>query len=217
MKHIFVETNWVVDYVMPAYRQELPAAELVQDAQAGKVMLHLPACCLAEARHPILTHNQPRVVTLFRQFLKWGAAIGRIDAADLASSRKTLEIFEKELKAHLNKVDSILQGISQIPGVEVFALNDRMLKRAADFSAKNLGLRQTFDLAILAAVLVRCEELKADGQHDLNFCEQDSDLQPWGKDNNSKQTLLALYNAAGVWVFRDFTLSDPPKPSNWPS
>ncbi len=216
MKHIFVETNWVVDYVMPAYRRVDPAAELVQQAQAGKIMLHLPACCLAEARHPIFSKNQPRVATLFREFLKWGSEVGRIEIADLESARKTLGIFEQELKTHLSNVDSILAGISRIPGVEVFALNDRMLKRTADFSARNLGLIQTFDLAILAAILVRCEELRANGENDLNFCEQDSDLQPWDKNKNPKQSLLELYDAAGVWVFQDFTMTYPPRPDNWP-
>ncbi len=115
MKHIFVETNWVVDYAMPAYRRVDPAASLVERAQAGKIVLHVPACCLSEARHPILSNNQPRVATLFRQFLKWGYEVGRIEVADLESSRKTLSVFEQELKTHLNNVDLILAGISRIP------------------------------------------------------------------------------------------------------
>jgi hypothetical protein len=45
-----------------------------------------------------------------------------------------------------------------------------MLERAIDLTQSDLWLTP-FDQAILAAVLVRAEELRAGGETDLCFCE----------------------------------------------
>ncbi len=206
----------MVDFAAPAYKQVPAAAQLIADAESGKIVLHLPACCLTEARYPILSKNQPKAATVMRQFLKWGEAQGKIDGTQAVATRRVLDVFEQEVNQQLNNLDQALQGIHQLPGVEVFPLNEQMLRRSAELSLAGLDLKP-FDLAILAAVLVRCDELRASGELDLNFCEQDSDLQPWDRNRNPKQTLVDLYNAAGVWVFRDFTLSYPPKPDTWPT
>ena len=90
-----------------------------------------------------------------------------------------------------------------------------MLDRAVVLSTLELALKP-FDQAILAGVLVRAEELRNVGERDLCFCETDSDLQPWDKKGNPKQTLTDLYDTAQVWVYSDFDLRAPERPPNWP-
>jgi hypothetical protein len=42
MRHVFVETNWVVAYSAPAHQQVPHAAKLIDEASLGKLKLYLP-------------------------------------------------------------------------------------------------------------------------------------------------------------------------------
>ncbi|MGD0012092.1 MAG: hypothetical protein ABSE93_26565 [Terriglobia bacterium] len=42
MKHVFVETNWVVEYGAPAHLRPSTALTLAQRAEAGELRLCLP-------------------------------------------------------------------------------------------------------------------------------------------------------------------------------
>jgi hypothetical protein len=89
-----------------------------------------------------------------------------------------------------------------------------MLERAVLLSTLGLAL-QPFDQAILAAVIVRAEELLSEGEVDFCFCETDADLQPWDKHGQAKRPLTDLYDAVSVWVYRDFNLLAPERPEDW--
>jgi hypothetical protein len=89
-----------------------------------------------------------------------------------------------------------------------------MLLRAADLSTQNLDLKP-FDRAIFAAVLVRGEALRAAGAGDVSFCELDSDFQAWDKNGRSKEPLTGLYDSAGIWVYGDFDMANPPRPAGF--
>ncbi|MGA8029204.1 MAG: hypothetical protein WB992_18850 [Bryobacteraceae bacterium] len=78
----------------------------------------------------------------------------------------------------------------------------------------NLDLKP-FDQAILAAVLVKAEQLRDKGADDLAFYELDSDLQPWDKNGRTKP-LTALYDSASVWVYSDFAMESPPRRPMFP-
>lgn len=83
-----------------------------------------------------------------------------------------------------------------------------MLTRAVDLSTQNLDLKP-FDQAILAAVLMRAEELHNEGVAEICFYELDGDLQPWDKNGQPKRTLKNLYDEAHIWVYGDFALESP--------
>jgi hypothetical protein len=40
--------------------------------------------------------------------------------------------------------------------------------------------------------------MRDEGADDLAFCELDSDLQPWDKNDRTKQPLMGLYDSAGM-------------------
>lgn len=98
----------------------------------------------------------------------------------------------------------------------MFPLDEAVLVRSTQLSAETrLGL-DSFDNAILAAVLVRGAELHKAG-NEVCFCTQDSDLQPWDKRGKRKDEISELLDDAGIWVYGDFLLKEPPRPPSWPA
>ncbi|MBK7926272.1 MAG: hypothetical protein IPJ98_01920 [Bryobacterales bacterium] len=108
-----------------------------------------------------------------------------------------------------------MTAIVRHSGIEVFALSEAMLAKAVELSTINLDLKP-FDQAILAAVLVRAEQLRDLGVDDVVFCELDGDLQPWDKNGRAKQPLQDLYDSAHLWVYGDFAMQSPVKRPTFP-
>jgi len=214
MQHVFVETNWVYDFAAPAHHKGLDAVELLQRARAGEIKLHLPALCLVEARQSILTKCQPRnEADAVRRFLRRAKAEDRVSPEQDRMTREVLDRFEHQVRGELKELDETLVSLRQEPDLDAFPLNEGMLERAVLLSTLDLSLKP-FDQAILAAVIVRAEELRGAG-FDLCFCEADSNLQPWDKHGEPKQQLTDLYDAAQVWVYGDFQMRTPERPANW--
>lgn len=214
MRHVFVETNWVVGYTAPAHHKDSTAVELLARARAGELMLHLPALCLVEARHPILKLQPRHEADAIRDFLPWARARGRIDAAEEQAVRRVLNMYESRIGEELRRLHEILVEVRNIPQVEVFPMNDRMLRLATELVDLRLGLKP-FDLSILAAILGRASELLEAGEHSLAFCELDADLQPWDRILQPREPLQSLYQERHVWVYEDFTLQSPISPESW--
>jgi hypothetical protein len=216
MRRVFVETNWVYSYAAPGHHKRLDAVSLLERARTGELHLHLPAPCLTEARRPILTKCQPRnEADAVRRFLLRAKTERLVSDEQERVTREVLDRFEQQIQAELRQLDGMIASLRREPGLEVFALNEAMLDRAVDLSTTDLSLKP-FDQAILAAVLIRAEELRRTGEVDLCFCETDADLQPWDRNGDAKQRLTDLYDAVAVWVYGDFELSAPERPENWP-
>lgn len=150
-----------------------------------------------------------------RRFLLRSKSEGTVSSEQDRATREVLDSFEARVRTELRELDGVLASLRQQRGLEVFPLNERMLERAVELSISDLSLKP-FDQAILAAVLVRAEELRATGELDLCFCETDADLQPWDKRGEAKHPLVDLYDEAHVWVYGDFDLSASERPENWP-
>jgi len=213
MRHVFVETNWVVDYCAPAHQRALAAIKLLEAANAGTISLHLPAPCLAEARSAIRIKFQPKEANRLREFLKWARVNGHVEATIDGATRLVLDQFERLVKRDLDNLEARLEGLKAEKGLNVFPLSTDMLERSIAL-ATELDLKP-FDNSILAAILVRAYELLKEGEPDLAFCELDGDLQPWDKNGNAKPVLTRLYDDARVWVYGDFTMTTPEPPENW--
>jgi len=171
---------------------------------------------VTEARPPILSKCQPRYeADAIRRFLSRARSEGTVSPEQERATREVLDRFELQVRRELGQLDDILASLRGQPGLEIFPLNERMLERAVALSELDLSLKP-FDQAILAAVLVRAEELRAAGGLELCFCETEADLQPWGRRGEAKRPLAALYDAAQVWVYGDFDLNSPERPEHWP-
>lgn len=212
--HVFVETNWVVDYAAPAHYRESAAVQLVERSRAGEFRLHLPIFCLSEARRPILGKHQSRHVNTIREFLKWAKKRNLVTVEDSEVTRRVLNLLEQRVQTDHDELDQTLESLKRDTDLDVFPFDRAMLERTISLSLEKLDLKP-IDQAVLASVLVRSDVLRSEGETEFAFCELDSDLQPWDKERKPKEPLASLYDAAGVWVYGDFMMKSPQRPDGW--
>ena len=205
---VFVETNWVVDIVAPAHLQRPQAAQLLSLAESGEFELHLPAICLTEARETIPRRFNPRTDSEdLRKFVKWAKKEGKLTIEDANAAFRVFDKFDGLVTNELRKVPERLIELAKHPNLNVFPLSESMLERQVSIGAMDTLLKP-YDMAVLAAILVRAEDLQQEGHSWVGFCELDSDLQPWDKNGVLKPILNDLYNASRIWVYRDFLVED---------
>ena len=175
----------------------------------GEFTIDLPHLCFGEARRAILAKCQPRhEANAIRRFLSWAQRAGNVTGADATATRLVLEKYESSVKLELDRLDSTFRRLANLPCIQVFGLDDSMLNRATELSLEGITLNP-FDHAILAAILVRASRLWAAGERQISFCEMDADLQPWDKNGNVKPPLRDAFDQAHIWVYSDFTLTQP--------
>ena len=209
MPHVFVETNWLFAYAAPAHHQVPAAVDLLYRARLGEFTMHVPNICFGEARQAILTKCQPRSeADAIRRYLTWAQPSGHVTDADATAASVVLNKFESSIKRDLANLDHTLQALARLPCLEIFGLDDAMLDRATELALAGIAPKP-FDHAILAGVLVRASRLGDAGERTISFCESDSDLQPWDKNGNAKPSLRNAFDRAHVWVYGDFTLTQP--------
>lgn len=214
MPHVFVETNWLFAYAAPAHHQVADAAELFDRASRGEFTLHLPNICLGEARQAILTKCQPRnEANAIRRFLTWGQP-EKVTKEEADITRVVLDKYVSSIRGDLEQIDHKFRQIASSPFVKVYGLDDAMFDRATALSLAGLAPKP-FDHAVLASVLIRAERLWEAGERGISFCEMDGDLQPWDKYGNAKPPLRDAFDQAHVWVYSDFTLTQPQRRSGF--
>jgi hypothetical protein len=218
-EHVFVETNFVVDWAAPAHLRVPDAVALVERAERGEIALHIPAICLLEAR-PVLRSErfQPRRdARPIRSFLHDAGEARGFGEADRGVVFRALDAYEAYMREALAEVPQRIDSLRVRPGIDVFSADDGILERCLDLTSRADGAVRPFDLAVLGSVLVRAERIRASGDGcPLAFCERDTDLQPWDRDGNPRRWLRDLFDAAAVWVFEDFAMTNPARPPGWP-
>ncbi|MEG5197153.1 hypothetical protein QUB52_10835 [Microcoleus sp. A6-C6] len=217
-KAVLVETNWVVDVIAPAYLQSPQAIQLLERAQAGEFKLYVPAICLAEARETVPRRFSPRSRSDdLRKFIKWARDEGRVTPDEADAAYQVFAQFDGLVANELTKVkvSERLDELAKHPSLNVFPLSEPMLERQVSIGAMDISLKP-FDLAVLAAVMVKSEELQQEGHAWVGFCELDSDLQPWDKSGARKRILCDLYDDVRILVYADFLLEDVSElPDGW--
>lgn len=205
---VFVETNWVVDIVAPAHLQSQQISQLLSLAEAGEFELYLPAICLTEARETIPRRFTPRSRSEdLRKFVQWAKRQGKLTTEDANAAFRVFNQFDGLVANELTKVPERLIELAEHPNLNVFPLSESMLERQVSIGAMDTSLKP-YDMAVLAAILVRAEDLQQQGYSWVGFCELDSDLQPWDKNGVLKPILSDLYKASRIWVYRDFLVED---------
>lgn len=209
MKHVLVETNWVFACCAPRHLRSTDALQLLARAQAGEVVLHLPAICLREAADAIRRKCQPRVPDELGSFLRAARADAQLAPEEAEATFRVLDRYRQAVGRDLRELDDALDLLRGTPGVDAFALSDAMLERAIDLRSEGVGGLKPFDEAILAAVLVRAGALHDSEGGDLVFCTLDRDLQPWDEHPATRQLrrrepLAGTYDTAHLRVRGDF-------------
>ncbi|HEX3771145.1 MAG TPA: hypothetical protein VHV30_09790, partial [Polyangiaceae bacterium] len=123
--------------------------------------------------------------------------------------------FESFLEAERKDAPARLDALRDEPSLDVFPLDEAMLARSVAIAASSSLELQSFDLAILAAVLEAAGPLRRAG-HAVSFCTLDGHLQPWNKKGGPKPELQELYDDAEIWVFGDFLFDLTARPNPWP-
>lgn len=198
MRHVFAESNWVVDCFAPRPFRTEEARSLLERARRQELMLHVPSVCLTEGAAVIREKFQPKAPDWHR-FRGEALETGLISQGQSDAILRFFEVFRATTLSDLSNLDASLDELRRMPGVEVFALDDAMLERA--ISLRSSVRLKPFDEAILGAVLARAEVLRAAGAQELVFCTIDGDLRPRPR---AGQRLSELYAAAGLRVRQDF-------------
>lgn len=206
MIHVFVESNWVVEVCAPSFRRSMDALSLLQRAERGEITIHVPHIALREAQDVIRRKHQPNERKTLQQFRKWAVEHGHVDEATSRAANQLLTEFSNIVTAELKGLSRRIDEVAEASGVQVFGLSDSMLSRS--ISLRNEVPEphlKPFDEVILAAILVRAEEI-ASAQCRL-FCTLDFDLAPVVRDN-TRRHLVAVYNRAQLQVRTSFNLDD---------
>ncbi|WP_286392971.1 hypothetical protein [Pseudanabaena mucicola] len=205
-KTVLVETNWVVDIIAPAHLQDPQALKLLNRASAGEIKLYVPAICFAEARETVPRRFAPRSRSEdLRKFVRWAKTNGKVLPQDAEIALKVFDQFDGLVASELTKVSERLGELADLPYLHLFSLSEQMLERQVAIGALNFALKP-FDLAILAAVLVKAEELFVANNEEVYFCELDSDLHPWDKSGSPKAIIKKLYDDSHIRVYENFDL-----------
>lgn len=122
-----------------------------------------PAFCLAEARSRIPEGAAvKKEADALRNFVRW-ARRDRVTEDEAKVVHKVLNQMENAVAHDLARLDEWLTDLLSRPGVEVYPLTEAMHLRSLDLSLHGPADLESFDQAILAAVLVRADELRASG------------------------------------------------------
>lgn len=214
IRHVFVETNWLHDYAAPAHHKVPAAITLLERAQQGEFILHIPNVSFAEARQSIEAKCQPADGPGIHRYIRWAHKNGELSDERAEQAHRLAERYVQDIRKDLSAVPSILKEVAALVCVKMFALDDEMLDLANALALERVA-QKPFDHAILAGILVSSSRLWNRGERRIAFAELDSDLQPWGPKGAPKEYLRKLYDDAHVWVYGDFTLQFPPRHPNF--
>lgn len=210
IRHLFVETNWLHDYAALAHHKVPDAVTLLERAQRGQFILHIPNVSFAEARQSIQTKCQPADGPGIHRYIRWAHKNGELNEEGAQEAHRLAESYVQAIREELGAVPSILKEVAGRSCVNMFAFDDEMLNLANELALEKVA-QKPFDHAILAGILVSSSRLWNRGERGISFTELDSDLQPWGPKGAPKDDLRMLYDNAHVCVYGDFTLQFPPR------
>ena len=171
-KAVLVETNWVVDLIAPGHLQSPQAANLLERADTGEFKLYIPAICLTEARETVPRRFAPRSRSEdLRKFVRWARDQCRISGDDADAAFRIFDKFDGLVVNELRQVAERLDALRQHRGIKIFPLSEPMLERQVSIGAMEEISLNPYDLAVLAAVIVKSEELQQqEGISWVGFC-----------------------------------------------
>jgi hypothetical protein len=217
VRHVFVETNWLVTLAAPARNPPPAALDLLELARDGVIRIYVPGCCIGEAKKVIRQSFQPKEADRLRSFVQWAFEKGHLDHETADSARRMLSLFDGQVRSELAALGDKIIEITNGAGVDVLPLDGPALDMSLELNFKEIKKLGELDRAVLAVVLTKGRSLRDSGETDVSFCELDSDLWPWEKKTGRTQPeFKKLYDDAGVWVYSDFTLKIPERPADFP-
>lgn len=198
MKHVFVETNFIVDLLRPFPTQN--AARLL--ARHGQdVTLHVPWCCVHEAKRTLgrIIQEDLAFIDGSGRFLSQLMARHRgAPPFDAAAVRTFVELARSARIQAQYDFEARVDGLAA--GLVVIAPSEQVVRRTlALFPIKSLP---PFDEMTLGAVLAQASDLHARGERDLFFCNLNRrDFEP-----TTGNDLANAYGASGICYLDSFAV-----------
>lgn len=166
---------------------------------------------MSEARKVIRERTPRADLDNIRAFVRQLRESDDLDEAAANAVFDALARFQQYVQNEKIAAPKRIEALLHDPAIEVFHLDEAMLERSVQLSAETALELQSFDVAILAAIVVPATDLHAAGD-EVSFCTLDTDLQPWDRNGKRKHELANLLDTAGIWVYADFLLETPPRP-----
>lgn len=173
MKHVFLETNWIISFLAPAWFHDATAASLLQRHLDGAIRIYVPVVAIHEARKK-LPNWSPKQVKDFDNLANW-LVQGKLELAqDLKEARErghsALQAFEKNWQHRLLELCKTLEG-------SIFPYRESSMELQIELAKKPIHL-DPFDQAILCSVVSEALLIRgADSGAEVLFCTKDSHLQ----------------------------------------
>jgi len=195
LKHVFVETNFLVDVLRPSAGQD---GTSLLERHGKDVTLYVPWVSVVEAKRTL-----DRIVKEDLGFHEkmLAHAVRRLRDKTLSKAdHKVLDTFAKEAAQYqYEQVSTIEARVDEIAKkVELIEPDKAVVEKTLSlFPVKSLP---PFDEMVLGAVLVKAAALKASGGTDIIFCNLNkNDFDPAKRPN-----LAAEYAACGITYRSDF-------------
>jgi hypothetical protein len=133
-RHLFVETNWLHEYAAPTHHKVPAAVTLLEKAQRGDFILHIPNVSFAEARLSIQTKCQPTDGPGIHRYIRWAHKNGEMNDSHAEDAHRLAESYVQDIRKELSAVPSILKEVAGLSCVKMFALDDEMLDLANELA-----------------------------------------------------------------------------------
>ena len=101
MRHVFVETNWLHDYAAPAHHKVPEAVRLLERAQQGEFIVHIPNASFAEARQSIQSKCQPVDGPGIHRYIRWAQRSGELDEAQTTEAHRLADKYVQSINREL--------------------------------------------------------------------------------------------------------------------
>lgn len=193
MKHVFVETNFLVDLLRPFPSKD---AENLLARNGVDLRLYIPWCSQSEAWRTLKDRIIGEDLGFTRAMMaftvrRWTADPTLFDKQQIDKLRLLAEtdrgVALKSLEQRLSDTVAKMETIDPSPAVVARTLQV--------FKVKAL---KPFDEMVLGAVLCKATELYAANERDLHFCDLDADLV------SQHSPLVQEYASCGLKVHQDF-------------
>jgi hypothetical protein len=168
----------------------------------GELVLHVPAVSLREGANAIRQKCQPSANKELQEFRRWAVANRKVSAQTDREALTFLSAYVASMQSDMETLEDRVDAIKRLSGVDVYALDQRMLDRAIALR-REVATLKAFDEAILAAILIKSGDVRA-AATEMFFCDLDGDLVPIDRKGKPRKELVALYDAAGITVRQDF-------------
>ena len=115
MHHVFVETNWLHDYAARS-SQSAAAVTLLERAERGEFILHIPNVSFAEARQSIQTKCQPVDGPGIHRYVRWAHNNGELNDEQAEEAH---QLAEKYVQRHKIRSWALFPDTKEVAGSSV--------------------------------------------------------------------------------------------------